>query len=208
MNGIELSVRTNVKDISKKLSNLANKQLDFATAQALTTLAKQVQQGEKDNIRKTFKHPKPFTVNAVGVRGATKRTLTATVFVRPIAAKYLKPYEEGGRHVLPGRALLNPKDIRLDQYGQLTRATLKRLKARRDVFIGPMQTKHGTINGVWQRVKASKGQPGKLKLLIRFGDALPVTKRLGYAQRARTIIDRGFNRAFGAAMGRALATAR
>lgn len=59
------------------------------------------------------------------------------------------------------------------------------------------------MNGVWQRVKAKKGKKGKKrrkrsangthrardlqpapKLLIRFGDALPVKPTLGYMGRA------------------------
>ncbi|UPG89282.1 hypothetical protein L2Y96_18050 [Luteibacter aegosomaticola] len=205
---IEISVRSNLKQVSKQLSALAYKQLDFAASQAINDLAKQVAAAEKENIKATFEKPKPFTINAVGVKGSNKRNLTAVVFVRPVAAKYLAPYEEGGAHKLPGRALLNPKNIRLDQYGQLTRATLARLKARSDVFIGPVNTKNGAVNGVWQRVRARRGQPAGLKLLIRFGDALPVKKRLGYGDRARDVIDAGWKPAFDRAMARALATAR
>jgi hypothetical protein len=208
MSGVGISVRSNIKEISKKLNALAYKQIDFATALALTDLAKQVQAAEEENIKATFKHPKPFTVKSVGMRGATKRSLTATVFVRPIAAKYLEPYEDGGTHELPGKALLNPKDIRLDQYGQLTRATLARLKARRDVFIGPVKTASGIVNGVWQRTKAKRGVPSGLKLLIRFGDALPVNKKLNYGAHAQAVINRGFNAAFSAGLAKAMATAR
>ena len=205
---IEISLRSNLKQISKQLSALAYKQLDFAASQAINDVAKQVAVAEKENIKATFEKPKPFTVNAVGVKGSTKRDLTAVVFVRPIAAKYLAPYEEGGSHKLPGRALLNPKNIRLDQYGQLTRSTLQRLKARSDVFIGPVNTKHGVVNGVWQRVKASRGRRAGLKLLIRFGDALPVKKRLGYGTTAQAVVARAWPGAFERAMARALATAR
>ncbi|NID15395.1 hypothetical protein [Luteibacter yeojuensis] len=205
---VEISLRSNLKQVTKQLSALAYKQVDFAASQAINDLARQVAAAEKENIKATFEKPKPFTVNAVGVRGATKRTLTATVFMRPVAAKYLAPYEQGGVHKLPGRALLNPKNIRLDQYGQLTRSTLQRLKARRDVFIGPVNTKHGPVNGVWQRTKAARGQPAGLKLLIRFGDALPVKKRLGWVSTAKGILERGWHGAFERAMARALATAR
>jgi hypothetical protein len=208
MSPIEISVRSNVNAITKSLSAFAYKQLPFATATALTMLAKEVQAEEKANIQRTFKKPKPFTVNAVGMKGATKATLEARVFVRPIAAKYLEPYERGGVHVLAGRALLNPKDIKLDQYGQLPRGTMKRLKARSDIYIGQLQTKHGEINGVWQRVKARRGNPSHIRLLIRFGDALAVTQRLDYQARARALVNRRFNAVFGAAMARAIATAR
>ncbi|WP_338572018.1 hypothetical protein V6L78_28205 [Pseudomonas canadensis] len=204
----DISVRANVKEITKSLSALAYKQVAFATAQALTALAKEVQADEIQNIAATFKKPKPFTQKSVGVRGARKDTLTATVFVRPIAAKYLDPYEGGGRHVLSGRALFNPKNIKLDQYGQLPRKVLDRLKARTDIFIGPVKSKSGTINGVWQRVPAKRKQPAHLKLLIRFGDSLAVNKRLNYRSRAKALVDRRFSAVFGEAMAKALASAR
>ena len=204
----DISIRSNVKEITKTLSALAYKQVAFATAQALTALAREVQADEIQNIASTFSKPKPFTQKSVGVRGARKDTLTATVFVRPIAAKYLDPYEEGGRHVLSGRALFNPKNIRLDKYGQLPRKVLDRLKARKDVFIGPIKSKSGTVNGVWQRVPAKRKQPAHLKLLIRFGDSLSVNKRLNYRSRAKALVDRRFNTVFAEAMSKAMASAR
>jgi len=217
---IDLSVRSNVKELSKKLSALAYKQIGFATAQALTAIAKQVQADETRNIAHTFKKPKPFTQNSVGVRGARKDNLVATVFVRPIAAKYLAPYEDGGVHFLSGRALLNPKNLKLNAYGQLPRGVLARLKARKDIFIGPVKTKAGSVNGVWQRIPPKDGkaarrgraavaaQPGHLKLLIRFGDAIQVNKRLNYRSRAKAVVERGFAVAFRESMGRALDSAR
>jgi len=217
---IDLSVRSNVKELSKKLSALAYKQIGFATAQALTAIAKQVQADETRNIAHTFKKPKPFTQNSVGVRGARKDNLVATVFVRPIAAKYLAPYEDGGVHFLSGRALLNPKNLKLNAYGQLPRGVLARLKARKDIFIGPVKTKAGSVNGVWQRIPPKDGkaarrgraavaaQPGHLKLLIRFGDAIQVNKRLNYRSRAMAVVERGFAAAFRESLGRALETAK
>lgn len=208
MPGVTISVRSNIKQISKNLSALAYKQVDFAASRALTQLAKEVQAAEKENLKRTFKHPKPFTVNSIGMRGATKRTLEAKVFVKPVAAKYLQPYETGGVHVLPGNALLNPKDIRLNQYGQLSRGTMKRLQGRSDIYIGPIKTTHGKIDGVWQRTKAKEGNPSRLRLLIRFGDALPVNEQLHYGERAKQIVQTRFNAVFGAAMAKAIATAR
>ncbi|MET3135279.1 hypothetical protein AAKU55_005587, partial [Oxalobacteraceae bacterium GrIS 1.11] len=70
----------------------------------------------------------------------------------------------------------------------------------------PHNTQRGIVNGVWQREAGSASvtnqrtgrtsttrrgvnKSGALKLLIRFGDALPVKKHLGYRARARTIIN-------------------
>ncbi|MHA6236828.1 hypothetical protein [Pseudomonas fluorescens group sp. PF-69] len=223
---LNISIRSNIKEISKSLSDMAFRQIAFATTTALTELAKEVQADESDNIAHTFKKPKAFTKNAVGMRGARKDNLTALVFVKPIAARYLQPYEDGGNHVLPGKALLNPKDIKLNTNGQLPRGILARLKARPDIFIGPVKTKSGVVNGVWQRayfrpkgsergrshqggeVKRGANTTGRLKLLIRFGDALPVNKRLNYRSRAQSLVDRRFNAVFATAMDKALTTAK
>lgn len=224
----DISVHANVKEISRSLSRLAHSQINFATAQALTALAKEVQADEIRNIGSTFKKPKPFTQKSVGMQGARKDTLQAKVFVRPIAAKYLEPYEKGGNHVMPGtsKAILNPKNLKLDQHGQLPRKVLARLKARKDIFIGPVKTKSGVVNGVWQRayhrpkgsergrshqggeVRRGANTTGRLKLLIRFGDSLTVNKRLNYRSQAKALIDRRFNALFAEAMDKALASAR
>jgi len=90
----DISIRSNLKEITKSLSVLANKQIAFATAQALTELAKEVQADEIENIATTLKKPKPFTQKSVGMQGARKDTLRASVFVRPVSAKYLAPYED------------------------------------------------------------------------------------------------------------------
>jgi hypothetical protein len=220
---ININVRSDLRALTRSLTNLALQQVPFATAQALNKVAARVKAAEQENIRATFKKPTPFTQNSVSTTRATKNNQFATVFVRPIAARYLLPYEVGGNHVLNSRALLNPKDIRLNQYGQLPRSTLASLRVRPDVFIGKVQTKHGLVDGVWQRV-VNNGRPaplnakgkklrglnktGHLKLLIRFGDALPVNKELNYGKKARQVIDQHLASDFNIALNEAVRTAR
>lgn len=229
---IGISVKSDFKKLTRSLSALVTKQVPFAKAQAINATAKRVQVAETENIRKTFTSPTPFTQNSVAVKRATKANPTAIVYVRDIAAKYMQPYEGGGVHVLPGRALLNPKNIALNAYGQLPRGIVDKLKGRPDVFIGSVRLKNGdTINGIWQRptdtkrvtllnerskrlgklnrLKRTDANPrGKLKLLIRFGDAIPVKKQLNYGKQARVIVNRYLAQDFEAALKKALATAK
>ena len=220
----EISIRSNIKEIERKLGALAYQQLPFATATALTSMAKLVQKEEVKNLSATFKNPSPFTLRSVRSTSARKDMPVATVFVMDQAAEYLEPYERGGVHKLSGRALLNPKDIALNQYGQLRKGTLAAFKGRSDIFIGPVKTSNGIVNGVWQREAASASvtnartgktrvskrglnTSGALKLLIRFGDALPVKKHLGYQARATAVINANFKREMGRALARAVASA-
>ncbi|MBB6320577.1 hypothetical protein [Paraburkholderia tropica] len=221
---IQLSVKADVDRIERSLDTFVRQQIPFATATALTALARQVQRAEVENLRTTFRNPSPFTLRSVRMTAARKTKLEATVFVMDQAAGYLIPYEDGGVHKLPGPALFNPKDIDLNQYGQLGRGIMAKLRGRKDIFIGKIQTSHGPINGVWQRLEVSRSggvrkrragrggmydkQLGALKLLIRFGDALPVRQHLNFELRAQQIVNMGFRREFGRALGRAIASAR
>ncbi|CAE6811638.1 hypothetical protein R69746_05648 [Paraburkholderia aspalathi] len=224
MAGFEINISSNLKRLTRDLDDFAAKQVPFATAHALTALAKEVQQGEVDRMKATFRNPSPFTLKSVRTKPATKADLEAKVFVMDKASEYLQPYEFGGVHKLNSQALLNPKDINLNQYLQIPRMTLGRLKGRADIFIGAVETKHGPINGVWQRLDVTrKGKAkrkrkerggvydehlGALKLLIRFGDALPVKQHLQYFDSATRTVNAGFGAAFARELAAAMATAR
>lgn len=212
----------NIRELSGHLLKL-QKQIPFATAQALTSVARKIQAAEKTALSRKLENPTPFTVNAVGSAGARRDNLVAKVFVRDIAASYLEPFEIGGDHKLNSQALLNPKNIKLNKYGNLTRNKMAQLKAKPDVFIGEIDG----VNGVWQRRKATKGkknakrrkrshngtrqprQPQRApKLLIRFGEALPVHPVLGYMDRAQTMAANLMQTELSRAMAAALASAR
>jgi len=211
-----------IKDLSAQLQSI-RKQIPFATAQALTSVVRQIANAEKTAFQRKLENPTPFTVNSVGSAGARRDNLSAKVFVRDIAAGYLEPFEFDGAHKLNGQALLNPKDIKLNKYGNLPRNKLSQLKAKPDVFIGDIDG----VNGVWQRVKAKKGRKGKKrqkrsangsrrpraknpmpKLLIRFGDALPVKPTLGYMDRAEKMAAVLMPAALSNAIDQALRTAK
>ncbi len=204
----ELSIKSNVDQIQKQLSALAYKQVPFAIATAATNLAKEVKEAEVRNMQKVLDKPTPFTLRSVGVKAARKNLPIATIFVKDVAAEYLEPYEFGGTNKLNSKALLKPVDVKVNQYGNLPRTLLARLKSKKNVFFGAVKTKAGLVNGVWQRIPPQKGKPGGLKLLIRFEDAHQVTQHLGWFDVATKVVNTRFNKVFGAALAKALATGR
>ncbi|HHQ6627777.1 TPA: hypothetical protein ACSTL5_004312 [Serratia fonticola] len=211
-----------LKELSAQLQKI-KKQVPFATAQALTSVAKKIEAAEKVAFQRHLENPTPFTVNSVRSFGARKSSLTSKVFVMDTAASYLEPFEFGGQHKLNSQALLNPKNIKLNKYGNLTRNKMTQLKAKPDVFVGEV----GGANGVWQRTKAKKGKKGKKrrkrsangtrqprmkmpapKLLIQFGDALPVKPTLGYFDRAQAMASALMPSELSRAMAEAMRTAK
>ncbi|MCP9269866.1 hypothetical protein M5U04_17715 [Xenorhabdus sp. XENO-1] len=217
----------NLNDLANQLAKL-RKQIPFATAQALTQVVRDIEKAQKVAFERKLESPTPFTVKAVRSKGAKKDNLTAKVFVLPTAAGYLEPFETGGVHKLSGSALLNPKNVKLNKYGNLPRNKLSQLKGKQDTFIGELTTRYGNdVNGVWQRKKAQKVKKGKKrlkrspngtrrerpkqrppKLLIRFGDALPVDPVLGYQERAQRMAQSLMPAAISQALSEAIRTAK
>ncbi|EPG1716002.1 hypothetical protein M0R25_002184 [Morganella morganii] len=212
----------NLTDLSNQLRTL-RKQIPFATAQAMTAVVRKIEDAQKVAIQRNLDNPTPFTVKSVKSRGARKSDLKAKVFVMNTAAAYLEPFETGGVHKLNGSALLNPKDIKLNKYGNLPRNKLSSLKSKENTFIGDISG----VNGVWQRKKAKKGKKGRKrlqrspngtrrdrnklpmpKLLIRFGDALPVEPVLGYQDRAMKMTQALLPQEINRAIAEAIRTAR
>lgn len=188
-----------LKDLSRQLKQL-QKQIPFATAQAMTSVVRDIAAAQKVALGRKLESPTPFTVNSVGSAGARKNNLRAKVFVRDVAAEYLEPFEFGGEHKLNSQALLNPKNIKLNKYGNIPRNKLSQLKAKPNVFVSEVNG----VDAVWQRRKPKKAQKKRArrsangtrrpkrkqrapKLLVRFGDALPVTPTLDYMNRSRSI---------------------
>jgi hypothetical protein len=232
---LSFNVHSNIKAFEKKLSALAYKQLPFATAQALTALAKKAADAEKANEEKVLDRPRPFTQNAIRVRAANKNSQAATVWMMDKTARYLEPYQFGGNNVLNSKALLKPVAAAadLDQYGNLPRNFIRQMRGRSDVFVGTVKTKHGPISGIWQRAGAedsfathtrvtktgrvivkkvaayvSTRSDRKLKLLIEFKNAHPVRQNLRWFDVGRETVLKQFNREFGRALARAIASAK
>ena len=209
-----------LRDLSRQLKQL-QKQIPFATAQAMTSVVRDIAAAQKVALGRNLESPTPFTVNSVGSAGARKNNLRAKVFVRDVAAEYLEPFEFGGEHKLNSQALLNPKNIKLNKYGNMPRNKLSQLKAKPNVFVGEVNG----VDAVWQRRKPKKAKKKRArrsangtrrpkrkqrapKLLVRFGDALPVTPVLGYMDRSKAMAEALMPAALSRAIADAIKTAK
>lgn len=203
---VAISVHADVAKAVKGLGAFASKQVPFATALALNDVAFQVRTSETAAIRQVLTSPRPFTAKSVQVNKAAKASLVAQVFIRPEVARYLDPFEFGGKHVLPGKALLNPVHQGVDAFGQLVKGTARRLAARPDVFVG-------TVNGhsgFWQRLSpaVARRTGERLRLLIAFGRDENVHKHLGFIERGSALVAKQMLPAMRRALVKALASAR
>jgi hypothetical protein len=205
---INLSVKADMRGITQRLDALVKKQLPFATAQALNATAEAVKRAEQGNLRKVIDEPTPFTVNAVSVRKASKSRLEAVVYLRPIAAQYLLPYQIGGKNKLNSKALLKPVNAKVNAYGNLPRNFVKSAKGKPNVFVGKVQTKAGVVDGVWQRTKKKRGSQSGLTLLVDFANAHEAKPVIKFGVIGVSVARATYPSALQAAIRKALATAR
>lgn len=203
---IGISFKADLKALERRADDIAKRQLPFAAAQALTAVARLGAEAERAAMAKALDRPEPFTLRGVAVKPARKAMPVAWVYLRPIQAHYLAPSILGGPQVLnANRAVLAPVDVRLDAWGNIPRRLLARLRGRADVFIGPVKTRAGVVNGVWQRVG---GRKHGLKLLIRFKAPVVLAARYRFGEATRAAAAAAFPAALRAALARAVATAR
>ena len=103
----------------------------------------------------------------------------------------------------------------------MPRNKLSQLKAKPNVFVGEVSG----VDAVWQRRKPKKAKKKRAKrsangtrrpkrkqrapkLLVRFGDALPVKPTLGYMDRANTMANALLPSALNQAISEAIRTAK
>lgn len=83
----KLSVGSNVDQILREMATIANDQVPFATARALTKTAQLAQEAEVKEMRDVFDRPTPYALGSTFIRPATKRDLTAYVWLKSDTSK-------------------------------------------------------------------------------------------------------------------------
>lgn len=195
---LSISVAHNIDATIRRLQAQA-KQVEFAKVVALTRVAQQAAADVKAVMPQQLDRPTPFTLGSIGWKGATKADPQSVVFIRPLAVPFLSPLISGGVVQPKRRALLDPTNVQLNQYGNLPRGKVKALLARKDVFSGTVRG----IPGIWQRQKR-----GGVKLLVRYQGEQQKRAQFDFPGIVRQSVERNWSRLFGQALDGALRTAR
>ena len=177
-----LSFKANFDDAYRGLSDLARKQLPYATAMALNDTAQDVKSAEEADIENEFENPTPFTKRALYLRRASKSRLTSEVGVKRVQAGYLKRQVTGGVRRPAGRALLVPGSIRLNKYGNMPKGAVKRMLARPNTFVASKKksaTRH-MRPGIYQRKGSARRGTAGVKLLVAFEARASYQKRWNF----------------------------
>ena len=105
---ISIKFAVNTRDVEAALNGVS-RQVPFALARALTLVARSAVGDVQAGMKKSFRNPTPYTLNAFYAKPANKADLTAWVGTRTNtggrgtpAANYLAPNIEGGPRRLKG----------------------------------------------------------------------------------------------------------
>lgn len=197
-----ISVKSNVDAVRKNLTDIAKKQLPFAVAKGLTATAKDAQAQFARALPTQLDRPTPFTMRAFAVKPATKSMPVASVFVRPDQWKYLTYQFEGGDRKPPGKALVMPKSVKLNQFGNMQRRAIKQLLAKKNVFSGVVNG----VPGIYMRKKSATGTG--LQLLVGYANQARYRSRYPFREIAEGAISATFNRNLQRALDEALSSTR
>lgn len=210
---IVISVRTDLDRLAATVSDLARRELPFATARALTSVAYDVEADLRErHLPSVFADPVSFTAKAFRVIPAAKSKPVAQVLLKDEQQRAGYPdllaLEEHGGARSPkrprfgggkGLALVRPVGTRVNRHGNIPFRGLARAKAQRSVFVGTVKG----VGGFWRR----KGKSG-LTLLAAFDKAASYRPRLGFWRRVGAQVPAGFERHIGPALERAIRTSK
>lgn len=223
---MQITVESNIKAIMPKLEQFTSRQAPFTIAKALTATAKLVQAELKQQIPVAFDRPNPFTRNAFALQIARKDALTAIVFAKDKQARYMKfGVQGGGRRIKAFErrvdALTNADDeagtgklvptrnVRLDPYGGVSLATIKRITQQGNgrYFVGKPKGQGmnaGRSYGVYERTSGGK----RIKALMVFSEPQSYRKRLDMPAIGHRVVRQHFDAELRQAWSLAMRTAR
>ena len=185
---ITIQIKSNEKELKKKMGLFRRKRLPEATANALNNIGVKVVNAERSQIQKKLDRPTPFTIKAVDMPEkfrAKPKDLAALVLIKPIAQKYLKYVFQGGIERPEKSKIFAPVSSaggeRTNKYGNLMGLKGKKLDGRKDLFLNK--------DALWKR----EGDGG-LKLLAVAKNFIKHTKILDFFKIGIGVIKKNYDK--------------
>lgn len=98
---MKVEIKSNVYEVLLGMRQLAEN-AKFATVVALTQTAQEIVKAEQQEMESVFKKTSKYTLNSLRLRPATKEKMSARVYVKDDAVKYLTPNIDGGQRPYKG----------------------------------------------------------------------------------------------------------
>ena len=155
---IEFKLTANTDLVKRKLNNLVNAQMPYATSLAINETLKTLEIYNKALMKQAFDKPTNFTLNAFYVQYSNKRTLMGALRRKSmvVGRHYLEVQDTGGprgmkafennfKFRLPYRGMIHgvlpTENTPLDSYGNMTMAFVNKVSAQLEIMRDPASNK-------------------------------------------------------------------
>ena len=205
-----VSVKSDIKKLTKALSTIQRKQIPFATSKALNATAFDARKSVQTALDVQLDKPTPYTKRGVQVEKAkNKKAPVAKVGFRSNTfgkgqgkmkqAEYMERQIKGGARTPQKRTIIVPLRGRgaTNAAGNIPESKLNRfLGDKNKFFVGkPRGAKGpGTGEGIWER-RGKEGR-GKIKMKISFNDVTRYSPRFPFKRIANVSVRKNFSRNF------------
>lgn len=193
---MRISVKADLKKLNRSLSAIQKKQVPFAAMKALNDVAFDIQRTEQREVVQHIDRPTRWTKTGFRVKKASKRNLTAEVFIPPDRWRYMRYQVAGGTR---GGLSNVPVQAALNAYGSMRRGYLAGRLKRKNTFSGTVRG----VSGVFERLPGNR-----LKLIAAYESSATYTAIFPFHEIGERVARRKFIGYYRAALARALATAR
>lgn len=193
---VELSIKDNIKEVTRYLKDVQRRQVPFATSRAMNDAAIEAQKAQQAAIPTLFNNRKKWWLKqqptGIKVKFSNKADLHAAVYSD---AYFAEIQEEGGVKVpRSNRVFAIPADSTPKKYRRSGGAREYKQEKPRSFSLD---------SGIF--IRRSKK---RIELVFTYAKQAVVHKRFGFVNRAKTVVTGGFAKHFETRMAQALATAR
>ena len=121
---VTFAIKHDLNRMIDRLDAIQKRELPFATLVALNRTARDVKDAEREEMKRVFDRPTPWTLNSLFTKSATRSNLSAQVWIKDEqykgnpADRYLAPEVYGGGRTWKGfeRALIRAGAMRSNQF--------------------------------------------------------------------------------------------
>jgi hypothetical protein len=205
---VSVSIENNIKEVSRKLTDIQKKQVPFAASLALNKVAYQANMAIRKQAKYQLHNPTNWTISGFLYDKSNKKNLNVLMYAAGAPSgkrgrladrnKYMIFQVHGGTRFPDGRAIIVPtKHTRLNKHGNIPRALLKQfVENKTKYFAGkPRGRSNETNAGVYERV--GRGGRKSIKKVASFvSTARYSDKRLDYYGVINKVVTRRFKGIF------------
>jgi hypothetical protein len=199
---MQINVSANINEISRYLTDVQKRQIPYATVGALNDVAFKAGPGKMPGSKVLAKKADEvfdrgataFTKRAFKVVRATRKTLTAIVFVDKQQSEYLKFQIRGGTRFPKHQALMisTDKTPGINKFGNIKQSTYKQLiNNKTKYFKGVPKGYSGQqYEGIWERYGRSKRYPGgrRIRMVARYIDKAQYRPLFPFAETVEGVV--------------------